>query len=175
MNRMLRQAIGFTLLLGLAIVLPTTGSASVRVGARSNCTGNGNFSVAIGYDPSTQKPTVDNASNSTCLIGGDTLTMTATLPAAGWSWSVSFPSQTAGGSVFTDSCTFGSSASTTCTLTAAPGPGDYYYSVTLTDPNGGTHVLDPKVIIKGYGKPNPRPHHKKNENSPTAGAPTPQQ
>jgi len=174
MNRILRQAIRFTPVLGLAILLPAAGSASVRVGARSSCTGNGNFSVAIGYDQATQKPTVDNASNSTCLIGGDSVTMTATLPAAGWAWSVSFPSQTAGGSVFTNSCTFGSSASTTCTLTAAPAPGDYYYSVTLTDPNGGTHVLDPKVIIKGYGKPNPRPRHKQ-ANPPTAAAPPPQQ
>jgi len=174
MNRILPRAIGLIPAFGLALLLPTSSFATTRVGAPSSCTGSGNFSVAISYDQSTQKPRVDNASNSTCVEGGNTVSMSATLPALGWSWSVSFPSQSAGGSVFTNSCTFGSSANTTCTVVSGPGSGDYNYSITMTDPNGGTHVLDPKVIIKGIGRPTPRKHTKQ-ANPPSAAAPPPQQ
>ena len=176
MNRILRRAIGFSSVLGLAILLPTSSFATTSVGAPSSCTSSGNFSIAISYNSSTQKPTVNYSSNSTCVEGGNTVTMTATLPAPGWSWSVNFPSQSAGGSVFTNSCTFGSSANTTCTVVSGPGSVDYNYAITMIDPNGGTHVLDPKVIIKGFGKPTPRARHKQaNPATPAAPPAQPQQ
>ena len=175
MNRILRPATGLASVLALATVLPIGSFASSRVGNPSNCSGKGDFSVAIGYDQTTQKPTVDHASNSTCVEGGNTVSMSATLPAAAWTWSISFPTQSSGASVFTNSCTFGSSANTQCTVVSGPASGDYDYSITVTDPSGGTHVLDPKIIIKGIGKPTPRKHHKKSEDQPETAPPPSQQ
>lgn len=174
MDKFARMAIVFTSVLGLAILLPRSSFATARVQAPSACTSSGDFSITVGYDSSTQKPTASPSSNTTCVIGGNKVSMTVTLPAAGWTWSATFPSQSAGGSVFTNSCTFGSSANTECTVVSGPGSGNYDYSITMTDPNGNAHVLDPRVIIKGMGKPTPRRHHK-HANPPETAAPPPQQ
>jgi hypothetical protein len=173
MDKFARGAIVLSSVLGLAILLPRSSFATVSVQPPSACTSSGDFSLTVGYDSSTQKPTASPGSNTTCVMGGNKVSMTVTLPAAGWTWSATFPSQTAGGSVFANSCTFGSSANTECTVVSGPSSGNYDYSITLTDPNGNAHVLDPRVIIKGMGKPTPRRHQRRAKQP--AAAPPPQQ
>jgi hypothetical protein len=175
MKNMARLVIIMIAALGVMTLLPAVSSATSSLGPRSPCSSSGNFAVTIGYDQTTQKPTVDHSSNSTCVMGGDTVSFTTNLP-SGWSWSATFPSQSLGSSVFTNSCTFGSASgqNSSCTVVSEPGSGDYNYTIMVTDTSGGNHTLDPKVIIKGLGKPKPRKTQKKSDNPPAA-APAPQQ
>ncbi|HEV3278211.1 MAG TPA: hypothetical protein VG860_15445 [Terriglobia bacterium] len=172
MNKLVRLAIGFAAAFSLALLLPTASFANPRVSAKSNCSGSGNFSITLGFNSSTNLPTVSPASNVTCVGGGGTVSFDASGLPSGMTWTATFPSQSVGGSLFTSSCTFGTSANSTCTVASGPSSGDYFYSVSVTNANG-TYTLDPKVIISGIGQPKPK--HHKNPASPATAAPPPQQ
>jgi hypothetical protein len=146
-----------TAALALALMAPVWSFANTNRGGQSPCSSSGNFTVTLGYNSSTQTPTATPSSNSTCVIGGNTVTFTTT-NLSGMTWTATFPQSSPGTSLFTNSCTFGSGTgqSSSCTVISGPTAGDYHYMVTLTDSNGNNHVLDPKVIISNMGKPNPR-------------------
>ncbi len=174
MNNLGRPAIGFTAALGLALLLPSVGSATASVTPKSACSGSASFTITLGFDPSTNLPTVNPASNTTCVIGGETITFTPSGLPSGMTWSVTFPAPSAGGSLFTDSCTIsGSTQSSGCTVVNSPQSGDYNYSVTETL-NNTNYTLDPKVIVSGVGT-TPHKRHKKPAQSPETAAPPPQQ
>jgi hypothetical protein len=161
----------------LALVTPVWSSANTSRGDQSPCTSSGNFTVTLGYNSSTQTPTATPSSNSTCVIGGSTVSFT-TSNLAGMTWTAAFPTTGAGTSVFTNNCTFGSGTgqSSSCTVISGPTAGDYHYTVTVTDSNGNNHVLDPKVIIGNMGHPTPRHRQKKSSSCDGTAAPAqPQQ
>ncbi len=166
MNKILPAATGLAAALVLAVLTPTWSYATAKVDSQSPCSGSGNFSITLGFDSGTQKPTVSAASNSTCVVGGSTIAFVSSSLPAGMSWSITFPAPSAGGSVLANSCTFGSGSgqSSSCTVITSPPSGDYYYTVTLTS-GGNSYVLDPKVIISGVGTP--RHHRKKKSASAT--------
>jgi hypothetical protein len=159
MNKLARSSAGLAAGLGLALLLPAAAFATARVASKSTCTSSGDFSITLGFDSSTSTPTATPSSNTTCVMGGNSVSFVASGLPTGMTWTVTFPSQTVGGSVFTNSCTFGSSQNSSCTVVASPGSGDYYYSVTETL-NGTPYVLDPKVIISGIGRRRRKAHAK---------------
>lgn len=160
----------FATLTGGVLLFAAGAFASTTLAPKSPCSGSGaNFSVQIGYDQATQKVTVDKSSNADCVAGGYSISFT-TATLSGWSWSVAFPSPTPGSSIFTNSCALGngSNQSSSCTVISSPTAGDYHYSISLTDPQGGNHSLDPKVIISGFGLPTA--HHRRKSPSAKAAA-----
>jgi len=176
-NQLRRLAIGVAAALGLALLLPAGSFATAHVASQSTCSGSGaNFSITLGFNSNTLQPTAAPSVNSACVGGQNTISFTTSSLPSGWSWSVVFPAPTLNNPVLANGCTFGSGAnqSSTCTVITSPTSGDYYYTVILTDTNGQSYTLDPRVIIGQSGFPGARKPHKKPASPGTAAPPSQQ-
>lgn len=154
-------ALSLTTALGLVLLVPAAGHSSTPVvNPPSACSSPAsNFSVQIGYDSATQKPTVDKSSNTSCVWGGNTVSFTVVSPTV-TTWDAIFPTPTGGQSAFANGCTFGNGTnqSSSCTVVTGPTSGDYVYEVDVWV-GGNKYTLDPKVIIKSTGLGGKKHHH----------------
>lgn len=151
MKSVLGTVARFTLVFGMALLVPVIGGATPGTSAAGQCTahsGTSTFGIKLTVN-NQGTPSVDPSTNlnGTCVQGSDTVSVdTDSLP-SGATWSFTFAENVA---LFQNGCQLGngSNQSSSCKVVTSPGAFTYEYEVTV---NGKS--IDPKIIVRGSGMP----------------------
>ncbi len=148
MKGILQSAIRVATAIGIALLVPAITAATPGVSPAGNCSthnGTTNFPISLNVDGNGNPVASPSTNlNSTCVQGGDTVSVnTSNLPANS-TWSFTFATNVA---LFQNGCQLGnqtSSQKSSCQIVTYPITYTYTYQLTV---NGKS--VDPKIIVKG--------------------------